>query len=273
MYAQESLSLLPGWLETCLSQDLAFHRGYFSHEALTEAKLRRAMAFYYATISQIDHHVGRMVDLLKRKGLYDDTMIVYTSDHGDYMGFHHLLLKGNYMYDPLVKVPLIIKFPQQARASERSEALVNSIDLAPTVLGCAGCEIPAAMQGANLTVDVSGREMVFAEGGRGHAYMVRSDKHKLLLCQDGALSQFFDLEHDPYETRNLIHDQAYRADIADLRSALGRWALFGAPSLVYRDERAPIIGGDTVPVREDGHEERACDYFRSRMGEPYTWSA
>ena len=64
---------------------------------MTEAKIRRAMAYYYATISQIDHHVGRLVALLKDKNLYDDTLILYNSDHGDYMGYHHLLLKGNHI--------------------------------------------------------------------------------------------------------------------------------------------------------------------------------
>ena len=77
MYDPEQLQLLPGWLpEGCLSADLALSTGYFDNTELTEGTLRLAMAYYYATISQIDHHVGRMLDLLKEKGLYDDTAIV-----------------------------------------------------------------------------------------------------------------------------------------------------------------------------------------------------
>jgi arylsulfatase A-like enzyme len=273
MYAPEALTPLPGWTEECLPQDVAFSRGYFPHEQLTAARLRRAMAFYYATISQIDHHVGRMIDCLKRKGLYDNTLIVYTSDHGDYMGFHHLLLKSNYMYDPLVKVPLIVKYSQQARAGEQSSVLVNNVDLAPTLLRCAGCDVPSSMLGLDLSSDVRGHDVVFAEGGGGRVYMARSRTHKLLLCRDNARSQFFDLERDPLEMDNAIGDDGVQAQVAELRDALGRWALFDAPSRVYRDERAPVIRGDNVPSFDDGHQARASTYFRRKMNEPFSWSA
>jgi arylsulfatase A-like enzyme len=185
------------------------------------------------------------------------------------MGFHHLLLKGNYMYDPLVKVPLIVKFPHQVRAGERSEALVNNIDLAPTLLQCAGCDVPSSMRGMDLAANVQGRALVFAEGWGGRAYMVRSHKHKLLLCQDGTQSQFFDLERDPLELANSIADRVYQAKIVELTGALSRWALFEAPSQVYRDDCAPVIEGDNVPIRGDGHEARGYDYFRLRMSEPF----
>ena len=111
MYDPKELSILPGWTAKPLALDLDFSRGYFPNARLTEKDLRRVMAYYYATISQIDHHVGRLIALLKEKGLYDNTLIVFTADHGEYLGYHHLLLKGNHMYDPLVKVPLVIKWP------------------------------------------------------------------------------------------------------------------------------------------------------------------
>ena len=74
---------------------------------------------YYGAISHIDHHVGRMIDTLRTRGLYDETLIVYNSDHGEYLGFHHLNGKGNRMYDPLVRVPLIVKWPGQVQESAR----------------------------------------------------------------------------------------------------------------------------------------------------------
>ena len=89
MYDPKALSLLDGWTESPLPGDLAFQKGYFDYTQLTQERLSRAMAMYYATVSQIDHHVGRMIDLLKQRRLYDDTLIVFTSDHGDYLGFHH----------------------------------------------------------------------------------------------------------------------------------------------------------------------------------------
>ena len=72
----------------------------WSKADLTEAAVRRCTAFYYASISEIDEQVGRMLALLKSKGLYQNTLIIYTSDHGEYLGFHHQLLKSGQMYDP-----------------------------------------------------------------------------------------------------------------------------------------------------------------------------
>ena len=86
-------------------------------DRLTEAAVRRCAAYYYASISEIDHHVGRMLALLKSKGLYENTVIVFTSDHGEYLGFHHQLLKSGRMYDPLAKVPLIVKLPANRNAA------------------------------------------------------------------------------------------------------------------------------------------------------------
>ena len=110
MYDPEDLTPLPGWTAEIPPRDLRYHVGRFVHSGTAEKHARRAIAYYYATISQIDLHVGRMIDCLKRKGLYDDTVVLFTSDHGDYMGFHKMQGKGNYMYDPVVRVPLIIKY-------------------------------------------------------------------------------------------------------------------------------------------------------------------
>jgi arylsulfatase A-like enzyme len=271
MYDPERLKLLPGWIESCLPKDLAFRRGYFANERLAEGQLRLAMAMYYATLSQIDRHVGRMVDCLKRKGIYDRTLIVYTSDHGDYLGYHHLLLKGNYMYDPLVKVPLIVKYPDGQRAGQRSEALVSNVDLAPTLLRCTGCEVPSSMQGLDLTEREGERNVVVAEAGGGAAYMARSRTGKLLLCREPAQSQFFDLERDPLEMHDRIDDPAFALPVAELRAALMEWALFQAPSRVHQDSGAPVIVGANVSLRGDGHAERSARYFERRMQEPYDW--
>jgi arylsulfatase len=265
MYDPQALTLLPGWTEVPLDRDLKRSRGYFPHAAHTEAKVRRAMAYYYATISQIDHHVGRMIDALRRRGLYDDTLIVYTSDHGEYLGFHHLVLKGNYMYDPLVKVPLIVKYPGQARAGEVSDALVNNLDVAPTLLRAAGCEVPGTMQGLDLAEPGAGRSRIFAEAQGGREYMVRTPTQKLLWSQNPAQSQFFDLEQDPLEMENRLDDPAYAQDITALWEALLQWALFDARSHPHVDHDAPVIEGSNVPRREDGHAEAMADYVQEQM--------
>ncbi|MCJ7738013.1 MAG: sulfatase-like hydrolase/transferase [Anaerolineae bacterium] len=273
MYDPDTLTLLPGWLEEPLARDIERSPGYFPHVAHTEAKVRRAMAYYYASISQIDTHVGRIVDLLKQRGLYDNTLILYTSDHGDYLGFHHLLLKGDYMYDPVIKVPLVIKFPKdgetQPRAGEVSDALVNNIDVGPTLLRAAGCGVPASMQGTDLADVSTPRDLVFAENWGGQEYMVRSSTAKLLLCQDPEQSQFFDLVADPLEMENRIDDPAYGDTVAEFREHLLQWALFDARTRVHLDTDAPVITGANVPQQGNGHAAEMEAYFARRMAEAF----
>ena len=268
MYDPHALSILPGWTETGLPQDLAYSRGYFDNEALTEPQLRRAMAFYYGTISQVDFHVGRLITALRQRALYDNTLIVYTGDHGDYMGYHHLLLKGNHMYDPLVRVPLIVKYPGQDRAGQISSNLVNNVDVAPTLLHRAGCNVPGTMQGLDLSSPDAGRALVFAEAPRARQYMVRSGTHKLLLSRDRSMSQFFDLQQDPFEMRNVIDDPGHQHEVEALRQHLLQWALFDRPSPTHVDPRAPLIGALNLPQRGDGHVEQEA-YYRQKMSEQY----
>lgn len=267
MYDPESLEILPGWLERPMPQDIAKARGYFANDALIEKSLRRVMAYYYATISQIDYHVGRMINLLKKKGMYNDTLIIYTSDHGDFMGFHHMILKGNYMYDPLVKVPLIIKYPGQAKGGTVTEAMVSNVDVAPTILNQCGCQPGRFMKGIDLAKDENGRDLVFVEQVMpdGYDYMVRSHIRKLLLCRDESKSQFFDLEKDPLEMNNLITEPAYQDEIKKFKNALAEWMLFETPTPVHLDYSARIISGSNVPAVDDGHKEEMENYFRQKM--------
>jgi arylsulfatase len=269
MYDPEELKLLPGWRDTCLPEDVAYNPGYFPHAELTEQKLRLAMARYYATISQIDDHVGKIIGAVKAAGLYEDTIIVYTSDHGDYMGFHHLLLKGNHMYDPLVRVPMIIKYPANRDAGAEVDALVSVVDTAPTLLSTAGLAVPATMKGLVLDAGTPGRDVVYTEDRHGQVYMARSRTHKLLLHQDSRHSQFFDLQHDPLEMENLFRNPAAAPQLNGLRERLHQWALHESVSPSGLDEEAPIITEDHARTRADGHRPSAAEHFRRKMAEPH----
>ncbi|HUU23623.1 MAG TPA: sulfatase-like hydrolase/transferase, partial [Phycisphaerae bacterium] len=263
MYDPAALTILPGWTERMPPEDAALGKGYFDNTTLTEAALREVMAMYYATISQIDHHVGRMIALLAHKGLYDDTLIVFTSDHGEYLGFHHRLLKGNHMYDPMVKVPLIIKPPGQRGAGTVSDALVSNVDVAATILAAAGCRRGEHMRGLDLAARPGGRDVVFAEDGL--RTMVRTRTHKLLCDRDGARSQLLDLRADPLEMENLLAQGEHRAVAEDLRERLLRWALFDAPTPTHRWDNAPRIDQPNVPAPDDAHRKRMIEYYRRKM--------
>ncbi len=219
-YDPDSLTPLPGWTEAVPAADKPYQQGYFRYDMLSEPVLRRVMAHYYATISQLDEWIGRIIAELRSRGLYDETMIIFTSDHGEYLGFHHLLLKFGPLYDPLAKVPLVIKYPG-GRSGSVDTRLVSLVDIAPTVLST--CDIPPAapLPGLDLSDPASRREYVFTETHpEGSAYMVRSLTHKLVTGEHEA---FFDLIADPLEFDNRIADPAQAQAIQPLRDALDQW--------------------------------------------------
>ena len=262
MYDPAQMTLLPGWIPQPLACDLALGKGYFPSTDLTEATVRRCAVYYYATISQIDFQVGRMIATLKRKGLYENTLIVFTSDHGEYLGFHHLLLKSNHMYDPLAKVPLIIRYPRSRSAGAVSDALVSNIDVALTILRAAAVEPPAAMKGLDLARPSAGREIVFCET---HDFvMARTRTHKLLWHPVPARRLFFDLETDLLEMTNLVAEPRWQSEIARLTRAVEAWRPATLPK-VYLDEDAPQIAQPNVPSRDRSHRPEIMEWYRRQM--------
>ena len=168
------------------------------------------------------------------------------------------------MYEPLIRVPLIVKYPGQQQAGSVCNALVNSTDCAPTLLQSAGCAVPRHMAGSDL-LDLPEREFTFAESGSGHSYMVRSQRYKLLWCRDDVQSQLFDLEEDPYELHNLYADSGHGQIVVHMKSALAQWALFNAPSTVHLDEDAPIVRAANARTHDAGHRQDMHAYFAQQM--------
>jgi len=262
MYDPEKISLLPGLTPQTFPYDV---RGYFTNSNLTEAAVRRCAAYYYASISEIDHQVGRMLALLKSKGLYTNTTILLTSDHGEYLGFHHQLLKSGPMYDPLAKVPLIVKLPGNRNAGSIMNKLVSNIDVAPTILKMAGCQVAPAMKGLDLTDPSATREIVFCETGEN--VMARTLTRKLLYnARDPARSLFFELEHDPLEMTNAYAMPAFKNDIETLVKAIEAWRP-NAPGRAYLDENAPQIQQPNVPAHNQTHREEMIEYYSRKMKE------
>jgi arylsulfatase A-like enzyme len=267
-YNPNNLSLLSGWTKKCIKRDLQKNKGYFPNENLTKSKMKKIMAYYYASISLIDHQIGKFIELLKEKGLYDNTLIVFTSDHGDYMGFHHMILKANYMYDPIMKVPLIIKYPYQKDKGVSSQKLVSNIDVATTILKQTDCEIGGDMSGYDLTTEKE-RDYIFAESGSDKnseldSYMIRSHKYKLLINKDYK-TLFFDLEEDPNEINNLINDPNYKKIINKFKDRLYRWFLFEAIPPLYINENEKIISKTNVSSLKDEEHNLRKNYFRKKM--------
>ncbi len=185
-----------------------------------EFNAKSYQAKYYAMIELIDHNVGRMLDALDDSGQTQNTVVMFTSDHGETLGDHGLLLKGCRFYESLVHVPLVISWPGQFKKALRSSALVELTDLAPTLLELAGLSVPETMHGRPLTSLLRGdtaadrhREFVRSEyyralgGVQSFGTMVRSERFKQVVYHGHGLGELFDLETDPSEFDNLWDDK------------------------------------------------------------------
>jgi arylsulfatase len=184
-------------------------------------------ANYYAMIMLLDNQLRRIVDVLRDTGQLDNTLIVYMSDHGELLGDHGLILKGCRFFDGLVRIPMIFSWPGELRAGLRSDALVESVDVAPTLLQAAGLEVPRSMQGRSLLPLMRGqadphhhKPAVISEfkdsiGGPQHAdhshgSMVFDGRYKSVVYHGHRIGELYDTQTDPGEFDNLWDDPAAR---------------------------------------------------------------
>lgn len=184
-------------------------------------------ANYYAMIEHLDAQVARLLDVLRATGQLDDTIILYHSDHGEMLGDHGLVLKGCRFFDGLVRVPMVWSCGDRFRPGVASRALVELVDIAPTLLDAAGIEVPWQMQGRSLLPILEGRadphrhkshvvsEFKDSIGGHPdhtHGSMVFDGRYKSVIYHGHPVGEIFDQEADPGEFENLWHDAALRAD-------------------------------------------------------------
>lgn len=202
----------------------------------TPEQTRRQRAHYYANVSMIDAQVGNMVAALERRGVLDDTVIIFTSDHGDCLTDHGHSQKWN-MYESTVHVPAVAAWPGRIPAGRRIEKLVSLFDFGPTILELAGAAVPDWMEAQSLTPlfeegDGPERPRVFAEHandklltGTRFVTMIREGCYKLVHFVDSAEGQLFDLDADPQELTNLWDDPAHSETKRRLIDAILEWRI------------------------------------------------
>jgi arylsulfatase A-like enzyme len=185
----------------------------------TPAEMRIHLADYYATISHLDHEVGRMMDVLKERGFADNTVVIYSSDQGLAVGGRHGLMGKQNLYEH-VKPPLLFAGPGIPHG--QSDALVYLFDLFPTICDLAGVMTPEVVEGRSLLPVIQGRQPSVRPWLFG-AYrdcqrMIRDGRWKLIAYRAGGTrnTQLFDLRNDPDELHNLADDPKY----ADQRGRL-----------------------------------------------------
>jgi uncharacterized sulfatase len=225
---------------------------------------------YLRCVKGIDDNLKRLIDYLKEEGIYDNTIIIYTSDQGYFLGEHDYFDK-RWMYEESMRMPFIVRYPASVRKGTRSDLLINNTDFAPTLIELAGGTAPEYMQGKSFIKTIKGKEEKNWRKGTYYRYWmhmahylgtpahfgIRTEKYKLIFfygvdsedpprtdywgsqaeIETPAGWEFYDLSSDPYEMNNLYSDPAYAAIIKELKTKLKSLR----EELNETDERYPHI--------------------------------
>jgi arylsulfatase A-like enzyme len=203
-------------------------------EGLARWKYQRYMQDYLATVQSVDDNVGRVLDYLDRNGLARNTIVIYTSDQGFFLGDHGLFDK-RFMYEESLRMPFLIRWPAVIKPGSRSDAMALNVDFAETFLEAAGLPVPNTMQGRSLMPVLRGRvptnwrtSMYYRyyhdpgdHNTRAH-YGVRTKTHKLIYFWKKDQWELFDLVNDPLEMNNIYGQPGQEKVTATLKAELLR---------------------------------------------------
>jgi arylsulfatase A-like enzyme len=217
-------------------RNAAFKAAKLQGKDLVRWKYQRYMHDYLGCVKAVDESVGRVLDYLDREGLADNTIVVYSSDQGFYLGEHGWFDK-RWIFEESVRAPLLVRWPGVTKPGSTSARLVSNVDFAETFLEAAGLPIPGAMQGRSLVPILKGLDPAdwrksfyyeYYEYPQPHHvrphHGVVTERHKLVhfTATDADVWELFDLQTDPRELRNAIADPANARVVADLKAELAR---------------------------------------------------
>jgi len=218
------------WDNAYKKEETEFWKVKDDEEAFDRWKFQRYMEDYLRCIVSVDESVGKVLDFLEENDLDKNTLVVYTSDQGFFLGEHGLFDK-RFMYEEALRTPLLIQYPKEINKGISSNLLVQNLDIAPTLLDIAGVTIPEKMQGKSLRNTWSEdpdewRDAVYYHyydkryGVLPH-YGIRTEKYKLIHYYNEIDTwELYDLEKDPTEMTNLIDKEEYSEQIKKLRLKL-----------------------------------------------------
>lgn len=196
-----------------------------SHSHLTDPdRAKKNMAIYYGMTSFMDEEIGKILDALDRLDLAENTIVVFTTDHGHFLGQHGLWHKAIHHYEDLIKLPYIVRWPGNVPAGKVSSGIQNLVDLAPTFLDAAGVEVPGLMTGVSQLETWRGGEAArswsVTENHFGDNYFHMrtyvNERYKITVYRNHDHGELFDLQKDPGEINNLWDEPDARSVKAEL---------------------------------------------------------
>lgn len=202
-------------------------------EEVKKWKYQTYIKDYLACIKSVDDNIGRVLDYLDQNGLAENTVVVYTSDQGFYLGDHGWFDK-RFIYEESLRMPFIMRHPASIAKNQVNEDIITNIDFAPTLLEYAGVTIPEEVQGRSFVQNISGNkpedwpesmyyhyyEFPFWHHAQPH-YGIRNNRYKLAhFYYSVDVWEFYDLEKDPNELHNSIDNPEYASIIADMKVEL-----------------------------------------------------
>jgi len=195
---------------------------------------RKEIAAYDAAIEAVDDQIGRLLQALRELKLEDDTIVLFTSDHGDMLGSHGQRLKRK-PWEESIRVPGILRYPSRIKGARQVDALFSHVDVAPTLLALCGLPVPPAMQGSDLSPVALGQAdrgpdsaffqifVPFAGDGTPHPWRGVRTAHAMYARTRSGPWVLYDLNKDPYEQTNLAADPAHAALRAQMETKLTDW--------------------------------------------------
>jgi len=208
-----------------------------------------ARAYYLGQVTFQDKQIGRMLDFLQRQGTLDDTIVVYTADHGDLMGDFGFFAKCAF-YKGSVNIPFIIRWPKALRQGVKANELVGLQDLLPTLASLAQLDLPQKVDGLDLSPLLRGdpfeeREFIvsYCFSDPTQLYMIADKRFKYAYSQTGGIEELYDLLEDPDELRNIAGDPGTTETLRTMRTRLIGWA--------RENDELSILDGDTLKRNDD----------------------
>lgn len=197
------------------------------YDGFNEYQWKYYSYIYYRQIEMLDADVGRVLDALDQSGQTENTVVIFTSDHGEGLGRHKLVQKWH-PYEESMKVPLVVSAPQWVKSNyQDSKNLVSGIDIMPTLCDFAGIAAPEDCRGLSLKPLLQGKKAdwrTFISADTNFSgQIIRTSRYKYAKYSGDSVEMLFDMQTDPYETKNLYGDPQYTEIIAQHRQLLTQW--------------------------------------------------